>query len=78
MGILKQAGRYLALLFHIGILIVASVYVGFLGGSWLDDCFATGMSLTAVGVVLGVASGFWGAYKVVMSVSDRSEDEGDV
>ncbi|MFP4200609.1 MAG: AtpZ/AtpI family protein [Bacillota bacterium] len=77
MGALKQVGRYLSLLFHIGILIVASIYIGFLGGSWLDDYLGAGMSFTVVGVILGVASGFWGSYRVMMSVSDRSEDGDD-
>jgi len=75
--ILREVAAYFALLMQIGILIAASVFLGFYAGSWLDRRLGTGMVFTMVGVIMGVGAGFWTAYRTIMKVSKNSDDAKD-
>lgn len=57
----KKAGRVARSLsdaMSLGLSMVAAVALGYLGGQWLDGYFGTGMILTIVGLLFGVATGF--------------------
>ena len=57
----KKAGNWARSLtdaLNLGLSMVAAVAIGYLGGQWLDGYFNTGMILTIVGLLLGVATGF--------------------
>jgi len=43
---------------NLGLSMVAAVSLGYLGGHWLDVRYDTGMMLTIIGLLLGVATGF--------------------
>lgn len=63
----------ISLVTYIGLIISASIYIGFFVGHRLDAKLNTGYVLTVVGLTVGVASGFWGAYRVAMRLIERVE-----
>ncbi len=57
----KKAGNWARSLtdaLNLGLSMVAAVAIGYFGGWWLDGYFQTGMMLTIIGLLLGVATGF--------------------
>ena len=47
----------------LGWIIVTPALLGILGGRWLDQRFAMGIFWTAALLVVGVAIGFWSAWR---------------
>ena len=68
---LRQLGR----LSTIGIEIALSVVVGLVGGRWLDGKLNTDPFLTVLGMVLGVAAGFWSLYRTTRQEQKRLKDD---
>ncbi|ADL13711.1 AtpZ/AtpI family protein [Acetohalobium arabaticum] len=62
----------LALLSQIGIVIIIPVFFGVWCGNKLDKWFGTGWVFLILGVILGVLSGMWTSYKLI--ISQQSSD----
>ena len=71
-------GQRLAL---VGTELSVSIFLGLFGGHWLDQRFATRPWLTLVGLLLGLAAGFKGLYRVARREQERitkkPEEPGD-
>jgi F0F1-type ATP synthase assembly protein I len=65
----------LGLTSQIGLTMVASILVGLYVGHRLDQWSGGGHLWMVVGVLLGVASGFWGVYKIIDRVLTCDEDK---
>ena len=62
----------------LGIELIAPLLFGLFVGNWLDVKFGTEPWLLIAGVVLGMAAGFLGFFRSVLSLSrDRSPEDGD-
>jgi len=51
--------RYLNFALSFGITMIASLLIGYYGGSWLDRKFGTSPFLMLAGVLVGVATSFY-------------------
>lgn len=60
-NILKAAG----LLTYLGIIMVVSIGIGFFLGLTIDNYLLTDPWFTILGLLLGVASGFYGVYQTI-------------
>ena len=56
-----------------GITSAVAIYVGYLGGSWLDGQLGTDPIFMFLGVVLGIAATFRILIRDVLGVEDASE-----
>lgn len=63
---------YFSLVTQIGLTMVASVLIGFFGGMYLDRWLGTGFLFLILLTLIGVASGFRGAYLLIMKATDKS------
>lgn len=63
------AARYLAFS-GMGLVLVASVAVGIGAGTWLDSRLGTGPWLTALGLLLGAAAGFFEMWRMAERLAD--------
>lgn len=52
-------------LLQVGMVLVAGIVLGFLGGDWLDRRWGTGPWLTVGGVALGSLAGFLDLFRTV-------------
>ncbi len=59
--ILRAAG----LLSYLGIIMVVSISLGYFIGTWLDGLLGTEPWLMVAGLLLGIASGFYGVYQII-------------
>jgi len=66
--ILRQLLGYLALVTQLGLTMMVCVYLGFRLGVGVDGFFGTGMLFTLAGSLLGTATGFVAAYRLVVRV----------
>jgi F0F1-type ATP synthase assembly protein I len=60
----------------VGLEIVLSVALGFLGGHWLDGKFGTHPYLTAVGFFLGLATAGRFLWQAAQRMKARTENDG--
>ncbi len=60
-NILKAAG----LLTYLGIIMVVSIGIGFFLGSTADNYLQSDPWLTILGLLVGVAAGFYGVYQTI-------------
>ena len=68
---IRQASRVGA----VGLEMAIATLIGALGGGWLDARFSTRPWLTTVGLVLGIAAGFRGLFRVVSQHEQRMKRE---
>lgn len=53
---------------NIGFTLASSVLVGLFIGRWIDNHFQTFPWASLIGIVVGLAGGFWGIYKQVTAM----------
>jgi len=64
----------LVLVFSLGFIFILNVYLGFLLGKWLE--VRTGnIALLALGILLGVASGSYGAYAALKPFLKKMDEK---
>lgn len=68
---IRQASRIGA----VGLEMAIATLIGALGGGWLDERFSTRPWLTTAGLVLGIAAGFRGLFRVVSEHERRMKAE---
>lgn len=59
----------------VGIELVVATTIGFLGGHWLDGKLGTDPWLGLLGLLLGVAAGFWNLIVTVRKAQREQHDE---
>jgi ATP synthase protein I len=57
----------------VGIELALSTIVGFLGGQWLDQKFATDPYLSVVGLIVGVVAGFLSLYRALKAAQQTQK-----
>jgi hypothetical protein len=62
----------LALVGQVGLMVVAPLAAGVWLGVWFDAWLGTGGVALVAGVVLGLAGGVWGAWRVIAREIERS------
>lgn len=67
--------RGMALLTQVGLIIVVSGGIGFGFGYWLDSLFSFDLIFEIIGLLLGLAAGFYEVYKLLMSTFDEEDGE---
>jgi len=67
--------RGMALLTQVGLIIVVSGGIGFGFGYWLDNLFSFDLIFEIIGLLLGLAAGFYEVYKLLMSTFDDEDGE---
>ena len=70
---LKLAGRFASAGFELSMAIV----VGFFGGRWLDEKFATTPVLGYLGLLIGILAGFRNLFVLARSAQDASKTKPD-
>ncbi len=71
---LRQLLAYLALISQLGLTMVVCIYLGFRLGVGADGYFGTKMLFTAVGSLLGTATGFVAIYRLVLRAMRDTEE----
>jgi F0F1-type ATP synthase assembly protein I len=69
--------RSLALVGSLGWTVLICVVLGAFLGTFVDNTFRIGPVFLLVGVVLGVAGGFWQCYRLVVRAMGEDESEQD-
>ncbi len=59
----------------VGLELVISILVGFLGGRWLDGKLGTHGWLTLIGLLLGTVAGFRSLYRAAVKMRKETEAE---
>ncbi len=70
----QQIVRSLALLTQVGLIIVANIGLGFGAGYLLDQYLGTELIFKLIGLLLGIISGFYSNYKVMINMM-KDDDE---
>ena len=66
-----QIVQALGLVSQVGILMITSIGLGFAGGYFLDQLLGREVVFKAIGLVVGILSGFYTNYKIIMDfISD--------
>jgi len=73
----NQIMRGLALLTQVGLIIIVSAGIGFGIGRWLDLLFSFDLLFQIIGLLIGLAAGFYSVYELLMSTFDEDEDESE-
>ena len=58
----------------VGFFIGGSILLGVLFGHWLDTKFNTHL-LWLVGLILGIATAFWGVYQMLLPLIRNNQDK---
>ncbi|SMC00093.1 Putative F0F1-ATPase subunit Ca2+/Mg2+ transporter [Thermanaeromonas toyohensis ToBE] len=66
--------KYANLAFSLGITLGVSIFLGFWAGQWLDRRLGTQPWLMVLGVLLGVAVGFYSIVKEIGILGDGKEE----
>lgn len=72
----QQIFRYLGLITYLGILVATSIFLGYLGGRFLDNLFGVAIVFTMIGTVIGATSGFYLLYKTAINFANREDNRG--
>ncbi len=62
---LRDLARHLSLVSHLGLTMAAAIGIGLALGHGLDHWLGLGGWGKALGIPLGIASGFWAVYQLV-------------
>ncbi len=76
MNLWQQIFKYLGLITYFGILVSTSIFLGYLGGRFLDNLFGVPMIFTIIGTAIGAISGFYLLYKTAMKFADSEDNRG--
>jgi F0F1-type ATP synthase assembly protein I len=76
MKLWQQIFRYLGLITYLGVLVATSIFLGYLGGGFLDNLFGVAMVFTMIGTVVGAISGFYLLYKTAINFVNREDNRG--
>ncbi len=61
---------------NVGFQFAAAIAIGLFGGLWIDEWLSTTPLFLILGILLGIASGFYSIYKATVDQSARNgEDE---
>ena len=71
----QQIMRALALLSQIGLIMISNIGLGFLGGYFLDNYLGTELIFKLIGLLLGIISGFYSNYKIIINMIDDEKRE---
>lgn len=63
-----------ALVTQLGLTMVGSVVVAFFMGRWIDRLLGLTTVFTLIFLLLGVASGFYSAYRLIMETTRSKKD----
>lgn len=72
-----QQFRNMGLATTAGTLLVSSIVIGYIGGSWLDTKLKTEPICMAVGVLLGMVAGFVELLKLIQRITGGPPDRGN-
>lgn len=72
MGRLELALRLLGMGWYVGI----SIFLGVVGGLWLDRKLHTSPILVIVGLLLGIIVAFYGLYKMILPNINQKQNGG--
>ncbi|AZO93939.1 AtpZ/AtpI family protein [Halocella sp. SP3-1] len=65
----------LALLTQLGLAVLANIAVGFFLGRLLDNVLHMDSFFSIIGIILGVLSGFYSVYRLVIKISSDENDD---
>jgi len=65
--------RYLGFVSGLGIMMIACIAVGLMAGVFLDGRFGTSPWLTTVFLLIGILSGAWSVFKMIISELRRDK-----
>ncbi|QTL96865.1 hypothetical protein GM661_02180 [Iocasia frigidifontis] len=65
----------LALLTQLGLVVLANIAVGFFLGRLLDNVLHMDSFFSIIGIILGVLSGFYSVYRLVIKISGDENDD---
>lgn len=63
----------LTLITQLGLTIAVPIVLGAVAGHWLDGKFGTGMIFFLILMCLGIAGGFVGAYRQIITVGKKKK-----
>ncbi|MFW6256561.1 MAG: AtpZ/AtpI family protein [Bacillota bacterium] len=66
----NQILQALSLLSQVGILMLANIGLGFAGGYFLDVYLGRDFLFKALGLLVGISSGFYSNYKLITKIFD--------
>jgi F0F1-type ATP synthase assembly protein I len=69
----NQIMRGLALLTQVGLMIIVSGGIGFGFGYWLDNLLSFDLLFQIIGLLTGLAAGFYAVYNLLMSTFDDND-----
>lgn len=71
----QQIFKLIGLISQIGLMIVASIGIGYLIGYFLDRALGLSFFLTPIFIIIGVAAGFWSVYQIFTSLLRNSKKD---
>lgn len=77
MSVWRQSLMALSLVIQLGLMMSVGVYLGYRGGSWLDQVMGTSLTFTLIGTLLGIGGGFVSIYRLLVRVMQRHADDND-
>jgi len=75
--VFREFFRSFSLIAQVGLVMAISIGVGFAGGYFLDRWLQTGFVFLVLGIVFGVAAGFWNVYRMLMKGLGPPSSEGN-
>ncbi|WP_078809469.1 AtpZ/AtpI family protein [Selenihalanaerobacter shriftii] len=68
---IKDILKMLSMVSQLGLIMVASIGIGFFIGRFIDRILNLTFIFTAIFIILGVLAGFWNIYKSIYSIFDK-------
>jgi ATP synthase protein I len=68
---MKEILKMLSMVSQIGLIMVASIVIGFFIGKFIDSFLGFSFIFTAIFTLLGVVAGFWNIYKSINFIFDK-------
>jgi len=62
----KEFLKAISLVTQVGLTMVIAIGLGFAGGHFLDGWLGTGYLFLVIGILLGIAAGFWNVYRMLL------------
>ena len=64
--------------FAVGFAMIAMIVVFMLAGWWIDGLVGTAPLFAIIGILVGVAGGFWYAYRLIMEAAPDSQNKSEI